>query len=256
MKASCTLTIITKNGEATIARCLESALDSRCFEYIIVLLDTKSTDSTGRIISEYQSRHPGRILIIGHRWKTPPDFAEARNKTFDYAGMYTDTAYVSWLDDDEIISDPNGFLALLRKARGEAYNVWVVSPLEGGGFHNMYQPRLVPLRWDVRFECPVFERIDFALRRAGVPMIATDLEAIYHDGYLRGQEVKFKNVRNLSVLREYLKLHKKKTEQRGHLAEQHYRMTGKLAGILKNLGVIFDAESNTSVDIYNRGRSR
>ena len=254
MKATCTLTIITKDGEATIARSLDSALDSGCFEYIIILVDTKSTDRTGLIVSEYQNRHPGRILIIGHNWKTPPDFAEARNRTFDYAMQRTRTQYISWLDDDEIISDPAGFRRMLESADGSAFNMWVISPLSDGTYHNMYQPRLVPLRDDIRFECPVFERIDFSLRRAGVAMIPTKLKPIYHDGYLRGQAVKHKNVRNLSVMRDYLTHNKIKTEQRKHVAEQHRRMTGKLAGIIANLGVVFDDYTNTSFDINNRLR--
>ncbi len=59
--------IITFNHAAFIAKALDSALMQRTtFEYDIVIGDDCSTDGTDKIIQEYQSRWPGKIVPLFH----------------------------------------------------------------------------------------------------------------------------------------------------------------------------------------------
>lgn len=198
-KASCTCFILVKNAEATIGRCLDSALQSACFESILVILDSRSTDSTGGIVQQYAKSFP-QIGLALYRWTDPPDFAKARN----FALSLIKTDYAFWLDADEVIKDPAALRRLLSRPGRAAYLMWVDSPMQHGA-HNMYQPRLVPVRPDVRFECQVFERIDWSLERAGVPMLSTGLRIISHDGYMDGGTLKRKNVRNREILLRWIR---------------------------------------------------
>ena len=79
---------------------------------------------------------------------------------------------------------------MLQAAHGQAFSMWVISPvayeeddfgyMRVSQYHNMYQPRLFPLAHGVRFECPVFERLDWSLERAGVTIQNTDAEPVFH----------------------------------------------------------------------------
>lgn len=87
-KATLALSMIVKNGEGTLARCLESV---RGVADEIVIADTGSSDRSVEIASQYGAR------VIQIPWEN--DFAKARNQSL--AQVRSD--WVLYLDDDELL---------------------------------------------------------------------------------------------------------------------------------------------------------
>lgn len=212
----CTCLILARDNAQTIRRALDSALGSGCFDRILVLMDIRSRDGTGRIVQRYSTSYP--IEIIPFRWSEPPDFAEARN----YLNLRVRTPYGFWLDADEEIIDADSLRTMLAAANGQAFSMTVRSPLPGGRNFDMYQPRLFPVKPGVIFECPVFERLDWSLKRMGVPIINTRKTVILHSGYRAASLVDTKNRRNIAILRHALPYHS--GVQREHMQEQRRRL--------------------------------
>jgi glycosyltransferase involved in cell wall biosynthesis len=216
----CTCHILTRNDRNTIIDCLESVLRPKIFEKILILIDTSSEDGTGRIISAYRSKFP-EIEIVPYAWSDPPDFAAARN----YCISLTRTPYAFWLDGDEILKKPEQLRAMVARATGQAFQMWVISPV-ATGFHNMFQPRLFPVVPGVRFECPVFERLDWSLRRSGVRIEPTEADPIWHPGYTNTATLRRKNQRNMRIMEKYLSEHRTDDPQRRHILTQYTKLKG------------------------------
>lgn len=216
----CTCHILTKDDANTIVDCLDSAVRSKVFHKILVVIDVKSEDATGRIIQAYADSSPN-IQILPFKWSDPPDFARARN----YAIAHTQTPYASWLDGDEKLTKPEQIRSMLSRAQGQAFQMWVISPVGNGRFHNMYQSRLFPVLPGVKFECPVFEMIDWSLERNGIQREATKDDPIFHPGYIDPQILKRKNDRNLKIMRKYLREHRTDDPQRAHILAQYQKLT-------------------------------
>lgn len=233
-KSTCTLMIMTRNGERSINKAIDSALACRCFEKILIMIDNSSTDTTRAIISKYKEAYPLIIHVIGHNWKRPTDFSEARNRMIGYALKHFQTDYASWLDDDEVISDCEAFKFLLSRADGSAYLIWVISPVAGGGSHDMFQPRLFPLVPGAIFHCPVFERVDFSLRDRHIPIVPTSFKAISHDGYTNRTRLWAKTIRNRRIIDHFLNMGSgdfyNMLPQYEHMREQARNLSGRLRG--------------------------
>jgi tetratricopeptide (TPR) repeat protein len=86
--ASLELSMIVKNGAATLARCLESV---RPIVDEIVIADTGSTDATAQIAHSYGAR------VINVPWED--DFSKARNAALQHGRC----DWVLFLDDDELL---------------------------------------------------------------------------------------------------------------------------------------------------------
>lgn len=211
---SCTCHVLAKNNEKTIGNCLHSAIAPGIFSKILILIDTKSADGTGTIIHDYAIRFPN-IQILPYKWSKPPDFAAARN----FAIQQSQTPYGFWLDSDEVLARPNEIGDMLSRAKGQAFNIWVISPIAGGS-HDMYQPRLFPIFPGIHFDCPVFERLDWSLRRNGVEIENTTAEPIFHPGYMNQRELTRKNHRNMQIMRKYLRRRKTDDTARDHIIQQ------------------------------------
>ncbi len=211
----CTAMIITKDGARTIQKTLDSIIEAGCFNEILVLLDDRTRDETPAILQAYADQGV-HIRVIPYRWAVPPDFSAARN----YLLQFVRTPYATWLDDDETVAEPDKFHRMLRQARGQCFFMFVVSPMRAGDF-NMYQPRLFPVVPGIFWECPVFERLDFSLRRAGVPCKKTMYAPIAHSGYANDRMVELKNKRNREVLRRAALSFVGGYEQMKHLATQY-----------------------------------
>lgn len=219
--AACTCHIITRDDQSTIIDCLESATRPRIFEKILILIDIRSEDATGRVINAYRSQFP-EIQIVPYSWSDPADFAAARN----YCISLTRTPYAFWLDGDEILKKPEQLRAMLARADGQAFQMWVISPI-GAGFHNMFQPRLFPVVPGARFQCPVFERLDWSLRSSGIRSEMTEADPIWHPGYMSAATLRRKNQRNMRIMEKYLREHRTDDQQRQHIVAQHKRLRGK-----------------------------
>lgn len=215
----CTCHIMTKNDQNTIAASLESAIFSGLFAEILILFDLKSTDNTFLIISAYARKY-NNIRIVPFRWDVPQNFAKARN----YLIALTWTPYAFWLDSDEILQKPYQLRAMLSRAKGQAFMMLIISPIGKGGFHNMLQPRLFPVVTGVFFECPVFERLDWSLKRAGIYMERTTADPILHPGYMDLAQLKVKNQRNMNIMVAYLRSHRIDDPQRQHIEAQYNKL--------------------------------
>ena len=219
----CTCHILTKNDANTILDSLDSVITPMknwLFDKILVLIDTKSEDATGRIIHAYAGRYPN-VEIVPYKWSDPPNFAAARN----YAIANTRTPYAFWLDGDEKLTKPEQIRSMLSRAQGQAFQMWVISPVGNNRFHNMYQSRLFPVLPGVKFECPVFEMIDWSLKRNGIQREGTKDDPIFHPGYIDPKTLKRKNERNLRIMRKYLREHRTDDPQRRHILTQYQKLT-------------------------------
>ncbi len=215
----CTCHILAGNNQDTITGCMESVVRPGLFANILVLLDTKSKDETGRILKSYAD-HYTDVKVFWYKWRDPPDFSAVRNDEI----KVTRTPYAIWLDSDEILKKPEQLRSMLSRAHGQAFQMWVKSPVGGGRFHDMFQPRLFPVRPGVRFECPVFERLDWSLKRAGIPIERTHDDPIWHDGYMEAHSLETKNKRNMRIMKKYLREHRANDPQREHILIQYNRM--------------------------------
>ncbi len=215
----CTCHILTRNDQSTIDDCLESVVRPGIFAKILVVIDTKSQDATGRIIHEYAQRFPN-VEIAPYKWSKPPDFAAARN----FAISRTTTPYAFWLDGDEVLKEPEEIRGMLSRATGQAFQMWIISPIGGGQSHDMLQPRLFPVVPGVHFQCPVFERLDWSLQAAGVTVERTQATPIFHPGYMNAETVGQKNRRNVNIMRKYLSTHRTPDPQRQHIWRQYIKL--------------------------------
>ena len=215
----CTCHILAGNNQETISDCLESVIRPGLFAQILVLLDTRSKDATGAILATYAKHYPS-VKVVSWKWRNPPDFSAVRNQAISM----THTPYAYWQDSDEILKKPEQLEAMLSKAHGQAFQMWVISPIHGDQYHNMFQPRLFPVVPGVFFECPVFERLDWSLRRAGVEIEWTGADPIWHPGYTDKETLTAKGKRNFKIMKNYLKEHRVNDVQRQHIHTQCNRV--------------------------------
>lgn len=221
MKATCSCMVLVRDDTGRLIQCLQSALGSGCFEEIVILIDSRARREIRELLSRYSENYT-QIKLYGYRWPDPADFAEARNHALEVMTKQ----YGFWLDSDETLVEPGGIRRILEDPRGCAYNVIVASLLPDGRRFDMYQPRLFPRVPGVLFECAVFERLDWSLKRSGVCVVNTPLVAIYHSGYLSDSLNAPKMDRNIAAAREWLSRNRVPGSQVQHLQEQYRRMTG------------------------------
>lgn len=216
-KATCAVMVIVRDAAGTIRNCMDSIIRSQCFDQVVVVVDSRSRDDTVKILTQYAKRLPG-IQLVQYKWSTPGDFAAVRNAAISLFR----TEYGFWLDADETLVEPQVIKHLLQRAKGQAFNLLVISPMQYQSF-DMRQPRLFPVRQGVFFESPVFERLDWSIRRAGIAIENTKYKPIHHTGYLDSGTLAVKRNRNMSIALDGL--HKPMgPDARDHLYEQYQRM--------------------------------
>jgi len=222
MKVTCGCMILAREGQGRLIQCLESALKSGCFEEIIILLDSRAKPGIRNLIGAYLRNYP-QIKVYEYVWSKPADFADARNHAIEVMTAQ----YGFWLDGDEVLLEPEGIRQILENPKGCAYNMTVVSLLPDGSRFDMYQPRLFPVKPGVFFECAVFERLDWALQRAGVCIVDTVLTPIWHTGYLCQTTNRDKMYRNISAAHGWLSVNNQASPQWYHVRVQYSKMTGE-----------------------------
>ena len=198
--ARVSLTIIVRDEEKNLSRCLESVRG--IFDEIVVV-DTGSVDRTPEIAREYGAR------VFDFVWVD--DFAAARNAALARARG----DYAFWLDADDVIEPPERekLVALAGRAsrppEEDASAAYVVKcacdPGEdgSGGETVVDHIRLFPVRETIRWTYRVHEQILPALRRANVPVRWTDL-TVRHTGYSDRALRARKLVRDARILRDEL----------------------------------------------------
>jgi hypothetical protein len=136
------------------------------------------------------------------------------------------TEYAFWLDADEVLQDPQAIRTMLQRAHGQAFSMWVMSPLPDGRQFPMYQPRLFPVTPGVFFECPVFERIDWSLDDRGIRIVNTEYAPIFHPGYTNINTLREKRKRNLRILEKASQNFVGGERQANHLFKQYMNCIG------------------------------
>jgi tetratricopeptide (TPR) repeat protein len=187
------LSMIVRNSEATLARCLESA---RPVVDEIVIADTGSSDRTREVAAE----HGARIFSIA--WEN--DFARARNRALEE--VHTD--WVLSLDADEMLDpeSPRTMPELLSRATIAGYKVPIrnyVLTLNQRVWDRAAQPntsslpvassypayiehenvRLFRRRPEIYFEGRVHETVGARLLGAGLKLGAANF-VIHHFGFV------------------------------------------------------------------------
>jgi glycosyltransferase involved in cell wall biosynthesis len=196
-RARVSLTMIVRNEENNLGRCLESVRD--LFNEVVVL-DTGSRDRTIEIARSFGAR------VFDFVWVD--DFAAARNAALARAKG----DYAFWLDADDLIEPPQRAKLeelLGRLHAGGTMPAFVVrcscdpGPDGAGGDTVVDHIRLFPLIEGVRWTYRVHEQILPALKRAGVPIEWTDI-TVRHTGY-SDRALRFRKLeRDCRILREEL----------------------------------------------------
>jgi glycosyltransferase involved in cell wall biosynthesis len=188
-KARVSLTMIVRNEEQNLPRCLDSVRG--LFDEIVVV-DTGSTDRTKEIAAEFGAR------VVDFPWID--DFSAARNVALEHATG----DYALWLDADDVIEPSQrgklkALLGTLRPAKKEAYVLRCFCDIADGGQIAIDHVRLFPLLNGIRWERRIHEVINAAVDRAGIRTVWTDI-VIRHTGYADAATHERKRERDLKLL--------------------------------------------------------
>ncbi len=120
------------NTAAKLSRCLDSLIGQTLADIEIILVNDASTDDSLRILLEYESKHPDRIIIIN--CDTNCGAGGARNIGLDTASG----EYIGFVDSDDLVKD-DMFECLYNKAVAGNYDI-VDSPLYITGSDSIREP--------------------------------------------------------------------------------------------------------------------
>ena len=185
--------MIVRDEERNLPSCMASVRG--LFDEIVVV-DTGSKDRTKEIALSFGAR------VIDFAWID--DFAAARNVALDHATG----DYALWLDADDAIEPSQRekleiLLKQLRPDGKDAYVLRCICDTSSGGQLVVDQPRLFPLRDEIRWVYRVHEQLIPALLKTGCPMRWTDI-TVRHTGYADPVIHEQKRQRNLMLLQREL----------------------------------------------------
>ena len=184
------LSMIVKNEENTIGRCLESVKD---LVDEIIIVDTGSTDKTKEVVRQYTD------LIFDFQWID--DFAAARNYSFEQASM----DYILWLDADDVLleEDQKKFLNLINDLDSDTDSVSMHYHLEtdskGNVISSLRRNRLVKRKNNFKWYGAVHEYLDVSGNIIQSEIAVTHFR-VHHDSdrNLRIYENRFANGKEFS----------------------------------------------------------
>ncbi|MDO4232868.1 MAG: glycosyltransferase family 2 protein [Lautropia sp.] len=181
------LTMIVKNEERCLARCLESV---RPWVDRMIVLDTGSTDRTMEIAREHGAE------VFERRWTN--DFAAARNAAL----ARSDADWNLVLDADETLIQGGEYLRKMREMRDRAvHNICVESDIGHDAMRmttTHMLPRLLPR--GVRYKNRIHEQPSHNLPVVDSPIV------VLHDGYMLAQTAR-KTGRNMELLKQAVQEH-------------------------------------------------
>jgi glycosyltransferase involved in cell wall biosynthesis len=201
MRPTISLTMIVKDGEEDLPRCLGSA--QGIFDEIVIGVDDRTRDATREIAHSFGAR------VFDFRWTW--DFAAARNRVLEQA--WGD--FIFWADADDVIPPMTRawlpwLFARLRVDQPVAVLlgwvlIWPPGPA-GPEITPGCQIRLFPNRPDVRWQYAIHERLEPSLEAAGIPLVQRRDVPILHMGYRERAALRRKGERNLRCLMHALRV--------------------------------------------------
>ncbi|MEN6462995.1 MAG: glycosyltransferase [Syntrophomonas sp.] len=213
-KKGLSLTMIVKDEESCIRRCLDSVID---LVDEMVIVDTGSTDKTIEICQSYKAK------VFTWAWNN--NFADARNFGLDKVTR----DWVLWLDADEEVGRENRE-QLNNQALFDNYDALSVPLINFYGkkvdddeIVQIAQPRFFRNHMGFRFENKIHEWLNISSAYEQYRVGFLDIK-IYHYGYLDTQvEDKQKYLRNVNLLLQELNEEKNHAWTHYYLAMEYYR---------------------------------
>jgi tetratricopeptide (TPR) repeat protein len=190
MPPQVSLTMIVKNEEANLARCLECVRD---LVAEVVVVDTGSTDGTRQLAASVGAR------VYDFPWTD--SFAAARNESLRHASG----AWIFWLDaDDRLDAENRGklralFAALPSQLAGYLMRCVSQEGSAGSSTTTTEHLRLFPNHPAVRWQYRIHEQIFPSIEKLGGVAHPTDI-VVHHTGYVDGLHARRKLERNLRLL--------------------------------------------------------
>lgn len=198
-KATISLCMIVKNEIANIGACLKNA---KALAHEIIVVDTESNDRTADVADAFGAR------TFTYTWND--DFAAARNYSLDQA----QGDWILILDADEMIAskdheslrrqlteyaDHPTALSIMTRNYTHLANAFQWQSNDGSypeheaglGWVPSHKVRLFPRMERIRFRYPVHERVDPAIRDAGLPIVDCPTP-VHHYGDLNENKKKQK----------------------------------------------------------------
>jgi len=180
------LTMIARDEEKTIGRCLESV--KGCFDQIVVV-DTGSVDRTVEIAKSFGAEV--------HHFTWIDDFAAARN----YSLSKVTTPWWCWLDCDDVLTpDDQARLIELKKHLGQAdsylMNYNYAQDEFGQPVTQFFRHRILRNDGKSRWKCPIHEHIDI---KPGSRESVTNITVTHRRTH---EEAKKDAGRNIRILRK------------------------------------------------------
>lgn len=190
--------IIARNEERFIGTCLES-IKSVAEE--IILVDTGSTDKTIEIAKSFTDK------ILHLPWSN--NFSDARN----FALSYAKSPIIFSIDADEELKNPTAVLSALKFAK-ENVGGWLVANIsfasrEGSAAFDTYATKMVRMfrnHPDFRYRGIIHEQIQDSILEKGFQLSDSEIILVHHGYSLGPAEMKRKQIRNLELLLQEVKL--------------------------------------------------
>lgn len=105
------------NVEQYLVRCLDSIIHQTLEDIEILAVDDGSTDNSGMILDEYQSKYPEKLKVFH---KKNGGLSDARN----YGIRFATGEYVGFVDSDDYV-EPEMFEKMYLKAKERMYDIVV-----------------------------------------------------------------------------------------------------------------------------------
>ncbi len=168
--------IITKNGGASLVRCIKSI---KPFVDEIVVVDTGSEDATKFIANKLGAR------VIDYPYNSFT-YKDAKNFAIDNATG----DWILSIDTDEALSDKDGnkLRELICKGDSKGYALLVQNYYPNGRWSSFPITKLFAHKDTIRYEKDIHETVNYSLQRLGcIPLIVGVY--IHHYGYLENEVV-------------------------------------------------------------------
>jgi len=196
-KPTIALCMIVKDAEESLARCLNSVIDY--VDEIIINVDEHTQDTTSDIISRFESQNPMiRFDVREGKPATEIGFDQARNDVIERANA----DWILWLDDDEIIHNPQSMIPYLRNNQYNGYAIpqhhMSIEPM--GVLKTDLPVKIFRNNKGIQFFGCVHEHPERAMNKGVGRVITLPNVSIVHDGYPDESVRRARFARNIGLM--------------------------------------------------------